>query len=84
MNLTQLTADIVEINNNRLAGKITRQQHADMIARINRIMTGYGWTWADIETQFTTQTAPGVTFRRPGAMSPQQPLPCAAKGRAHV
>jgi hypothetical protein len=53
MTLEQLTADIVQANDWRLAGKITREEHADMIARLDRLVVGFGYTWADVENQFT-------------------------------
>jgi hypothetical protein len=52
MTLAELTADIVQANEWRLAGKISREQHADMIARLNRLVVGFGYTWADVENQF--------------------------------
>jgi hypothetical protein len=52
MTLADLTTDIVQANNWRLDGKITRDEHATMIARITRIMDAYGWTWEDIHAEF--------------------------------
>jgi hypothetical protein len=52
MTLQELTADITQANEWRLAGKINREEHADMIARMNRIMIGFGWTWADVEAEY--------------------------------
>jgi hypothetical protein len=49
MNLDTMARDIVEINDWRVTGKISREQHADMIATCDRLMSAYGWTWADIE-----------------------------------
>jgi hypothetical protein len=49
MTLAELTADIVAINDARVLGNMSREDHAVAIARCYRIMAGYGWTWADIE-----------------------------------
>jgi hypothetical protein len=52
MTLAELTADIVQANDWRLAGKISREEHADMIARLDRLVVGFGYTWQDINNQF--------------------------------
>jgi len=52
MTLAELTADIVQANDWRLAGKISRQEHAEMIARLDRLVIGFGYTWQDVENQF--------------------------------
>jgi hypothetical protein len=51
MTLAELTADIVQANDWRLAGKISREEHAEMIARLDRLVIGFGYTWADVEAE---------------------------------
>jgi hypothetical protein len=53
MTLAELTADIVQANEWRLAGKISRQEHAEMIACLDRLVVGFGYTWADVENEFS-------------------------------
>jgi hypothetical protein len=52
MTLAELTADIVQANDWRLAGKISREEHAEMIVRLDRLVIGFGYTWQDINNQF--------------------------------
>jgi hypothetical protein len=54
MNLEKITRDIIEINGWRVTGKISREEHANMIATCDRLMSAYGWTWADIEAKAST------------------------------
>jgi hypothetical protein len=54
MNLDTMARDIIDINDWRVTGKISREEHADMIATCDRLMTAYGWTWADVEAKAAT------------------------------
>jgi hypothetical protein len=56
--LSDITRSITTANDDRLNGIITRQQHAAIIARYNRVLVANGYTWSDVETTFA-QTQKG-------------------------
>jgi hypothetical protein len=49
MTIEELTRKIVAANEYRLEGFITREQHAKEVAKFDRLLAAYGWTWADVE-----------------------------------
>jgi hypothetical protein len=49
MDINYLAKEIVAVNDMRLDGKIDRTTHAEMIARLDRMVIGSGYTWADVE-----------------------------------
>lgn len=48
MTLELLAGTVIDINNDRVDGKITREQHAIMIAQVNTLLEKNGWAWEDI------------------------------------
>jgi hypothetical protein len=49
MDINYLAKEIVAVNDMRLEGKIDRATHAEMIARLDRMVTGSGFTWDDVQ-----------------------------------
>lgn len=45
MTIELLADTVVDINNDRVDGKITREQHAIMIQQVDALLTKNGWSW---------------------------------------
>lgn len=48
MTIELLAGTVVDINNDRVDGKITREQHAVMIRQVDALLAKHGWSWDDL------------------------------------
>lgn len=49
--IADLTREVIAANDARLDRRITREDHAVIISRINDRLAANGWTWDDIQNE---------------------------------
>ncbi len=49
MTAQEIFGMVIAVNDARLDGRLTREEHAVEVARIDRILREHGLTWADLQ-----------------------------------
>lgn len=85
---TELARTLMRTTDSMMAREIDARGVSHIFSAMEGKMRDLGIKWTDVHAEVDRlraehQTAPGVTFRRPGATSPTTPLQGSAKGRTH-